>query len=63
MSKTRVNIHRLKNFALNKLPKDWALREILLCERDELGASEFIAKVDVWLKLAQGEHSTSSPDN
>lgn len=31
------------------------LRDILLSESDELGCSEFCAKVDVWLRLAREE--------
>lgn len=50
-SKTNVDVHRLKNFAFEKLPKDWALRECLLAERDLLNVDEFLAKMDVWFKL------------
>lgn len=55
MSKRKVNIRRLKNFAMNKIPKDWALHEILLSEHEELDLLEFMAKIDVWLKLARGK--------
>jgi hypothetical protein len=33
------------------LPKDSVLREIILGDKDELGAEEYIAKVDIWLRL------------
>ena len=52
MSDTRVNIKTLKKFALNKLPKDWPLREILLSESDdELDVFVFLARLPVWLRL------------
>ena len=47
----RVSIVGLKQFAVTRLPKGSALRELLLSERDELAAEEFLAKMDVWLKL------------
>jgi len=47
----KLNIQGLKRFALDKLPRDSPLRELLLSERDELDKSEFLAKMDVWLKL------------
>ena len=48
---TRVDIRKLKIFALEKLPKDWPLREVLLAERDELETSELVAKMEIWLRL------------
>lgn len=50
-----VDIRRLKTYAFNELPKNWVLRDILLDERDELDFVEFISKVEIWLKLAQGK--------
>jgi len=55
MSKTKINIRRLKDFAFTKLPRSWILREIILNERDELDASEFVAKAEIWLKLTKGK--------
>lgn len=49
----KVDIHKLKNFALNKIPKDWPLREILISENDELDVSVFLARVPLWLKLSR----------
>jgi hypothetical protein len=54
MSSGRVNISRLKDFAFSELPRSWILREIILNERDELDVSEFVAKAEIWLKLAKG---------
>lgn len=51
MSKAKINIRRLKVFAFNNLPKDGALRECLLAERDLLNADEFLAKMEIYLKL------------
>jgi hypothetical protein len=55
MSPGRVNISRLKDFAFSELPRSWILREIILSERDELDVSEFVAKAEVWLKIAKGK--------
>jgi len=51
MSKTKINIRKLKNFAFDDLPKDWPLREILLSEDDELDVSTFLARLPLWLNL------------
>ena len=53
---TKVNIERLKTFALD-LPKGSMLRDLLLTEDDEMDVDEFIAKMDVWLKLVSREPS------
>lgn len=46
-----VNLKVLKQFAVEKLPKGWPLREVLVTEEDEIGAIEFLAKARVWLVL------------
>jgi hypothetical protein len=49
----KVNIQRLKKFALDELP-DCPLREILLSEvSDEMPISTFLIKVPIWLKLSK----------
>ena len=53
--KNKINIRRLKNFAFEKLPRNWALREILLSEKDELDSQTFIARLPIWLKLCRVE--------
>lgn len=53
MSKTKINIRRLKDFAFTQLPKDWPLREILLSEEDELAIQIFLARLPVWLRLSR----------
>lgn len=53
MAKTKVNIQKLKNFAFTRLPKPFALREILLSEEDELEVSIFLARLPLYLKLSR----------
>ena len=54
MSKGKIDISRLKKFAIESLPKDWALREVLLSEEsDELDIHVFLARLPVYLKLAR----------
>ena len=50
------NIRVLKNYAVD-LPKDSRLRDLILAEDDELDAEEFLAKMDLWLKLLRMEFS------
>ena len=52
----RVNIGRLKTFAAH-LPRNSALRELLLTEKDELEANDFLSKISLWLRLANREPS------
>lgn len=47
----KLDFRPLKLFARERLPRDWALREILLTEKDEIEVTEFIAKLDVWFRL------------
>ena len=46
-----VDIKPLKVFALEKFPKDCAIRDVLLAEHDFLDAEEFAVKMETWLKL------------
>jgi len=49
----RVNIQKLKNFALEELP-DCPLREILLAESsNEVDIPTFLARMPIWLRLAK----------
>jgi len=45
-----IDLRGLKKFALEKLPRSH-LRDLLLGENDGLSAQEFLAKLDVWIKL------------
>lgn len=49
--RAEVDIKALKAFALEKFPRDCALRDVLLAERDNLEVKEFLAKMDIWVKL------------
>jgi hypothetical protein len=56
MTTCQVDIRKLKEFAFYKIPRDNPLRSIILSEQDRLDPSEFLAKVDVWLKLSRLAH-------
>ena len=46
-----IDIRRLKRFAAENLPGNSRLRAVLLSERDQLPAGDFLAKMDVWMRL------------
>ncbi|MEM3488931.1 MAG: hypothetical protein QXO75_04650 [Nitrososphaerota archaeon] len=46
-----VNIRALKDFVAEKLPSGTPLREVLLMEKDEIEVHDFLAKLEIWLKL------------
>jgi hypothetical protein len=48
---TNISTEGLRRFVLEKLPKESVLREVILSEKEELTAEEFIAKMEVWLVL------------
>ena len=54
----QLDIHGLKSWAEENLPRISQIRSILLLERDSLTVVEFIAKMDIWLKLIDIESST-----
>jgi hypothetical protein len=43
----KVNLKRFKEFALTGLPRGSTLRDLILSEKDELNAEEFLAKMDI----------------
>jgi hypothetical protein len=53
---TKVSTKGLRRFVLEKLPKKSVLREVVLSEKEELTAEEFIAKMEVWLVLLNHEN-------
>lgn len=55
MPKNKIKIERLKQFVLEELPTNSALRDILLAEKEELSKEEFLAKMDIWLNLIRKE--------
>jgi len=48
----RVNIGRLRKFALEELPRNWVLREVLITEDEEIDVSTFLARMPLWLRLS-----------
>jgi hypothetical protein len=50
-----VDVSNLKELAAKRLEPDSALRDILLREREILSTDEFLAKLDIWLKLLDKE--------
>jgi len=54
----QLDIHGLKLWAKENLPRTSQIRSILLLERDYLAVEEFIAKMDLWLKLIDLENNT-----
>ncbi len=52
----KLDIHGLKLWAKENLPRTSQIRSILLLERDYLAVEEFIAKMDLWLKLIDLEN-------
>jgi hypothetical protein len=53
----QLDIHGLKHWAKENLPRTSQIRSILLLERDYLAVEEFIAKMDLWLKLIDLENN------
>jgi len=54
----QLDIHGLKHWAKENLPRTSQIRKILLLERDYLAVEEFLAKMDLWLKLIDLENNT-----
>jgi len=52
-----VGIAGIKRFAERNLPSDSILRHLLLEEKDRMDRSEFLAKMDLWLRLFRMEFS------
>jgi hypothetical protein len=53
----KVNIRKMKEFALSSLPEGSVLKRILLSDKDEIEVVELVAKIDLWLKLLSMEFS------
>ena len=51
----QLDIHGIKHWATANLPAISHLRGILLLEKDILTVDEFLAKMDIWLKLIELE--------
>jgi predicted XRE-type DNA-binding protein len=53
----QIKISDLKQFALANLPATSSLRDLILAEKEELSVQEFLAKLDLWLRLFNKEFS------
>lgn len=53
----RIKTESIKNWAYTNLPIDSNLRKLILLEKNELEAMEFLNKIDTWLKLLTLETS------
>jgi DNA-binding MarR family transcriptional regulator len=51
----QLKIGNLKQFALANLPATSSLRDLILAEKAQLEPQEFLAKLDLWLKLLSKE--------
>jgi hypothetical protein len=56
----KVDLTRLKQLAREKLDLNSPLRELLLLENENLGGQEFLAKLDLWLKLLSRKEAIKS---
>lgn len=50
-----IDIRRLKDFVLLRLPEHSTLRNVLLAEDDMLTEEEFLIKLPLWLRLIDKE--------
>jgi len=46
-----LDMKRLKQFATERLGRHSPLQEVLLGEKDEISAADFLARLPVWLTL------------
>ena len=51
--KALINISKLKEFAYKRLPRSSQLRDLIISEKELLCIDEFLAKIEVWLKIAR----------
>jgi hypothetical protein len=51
--RNKINMKPIKAFAFEKIPETWILREILLCEDDQLNVEVFLARLPIWLRLTK----------
>jgi hypothetical protein len=51
----KIKTRRIKEFVTDNLPEKSVLRDLLLEEKDEMDGIEFLAKMDLWMKLLKIE--------
>ena len=56
-SASTVRIDRLKQWVLQKLPRESKLRELILSEKEILTVDEFVTKLETWVLLAANERA------
>jgi len=52
-----ISISRLKQWVLQKLPRESKLRELILSEKEILTVDEFVSKLETWLLLATSDRA------
>jgi len=52
-----VSIGRLKQWVVQKFPKESKLRELILSEKQTLTVDEFVSKLETWLLLATSDRA------
>jgi len=52
-----ARIDRLKQWVLQKLPRESKLRELILSEKEILTVDEFVTKLETWLLLAANDRA------
>jgi hypothetical protein len=55
--RNKIDLSDLKKFALERLPANCPLREVLLAEGDEVEISTFLARLPVYLRLSSIKRS------
>lgn len=50
----------VKKFAAERLPQRSVLRDVILQEKDEVDACEFLGKLEVWLFLLRRDDALTS---
>ena len=56
-SASTVRIDRLKQWVLQKLPRESKLRELILSEKEILTVDEFVTKLETWLLMAANDRA------
>jgi hypothetical protein len=55
-----VNLHSLKKYVKTYLPSNSPLSQLILSERDQIKANEFLIKMNIWLTLFDFDISTNA---
>jgi len=55
LTRQHIDIQSLKQWASKSLPSTSHLKSLILTEKDEITAEEFVIKIDVWTRLLTEE--------